>query len=206
MKMDLVLPVELWEKGERVGRWRSENAARHGMKPHFAYEHEGDSEINHIYGARGEAAFAVAMDMEWPATLQGFRVAPDVDPDWEVRTTPSTRGLKVSTNDPAHRLVAFVLNEKGSPSYHMVGFVMAGWAQKNVPLTDPGNRKKPAHFVHLSKLSPFTEDFHELHGWARAERYWDHRAPADMNEEHWVRPATGWACLYCPTSFEGSTP
>jgi len=195
VETELVLPVEHWNEGKRIGLARYERAKRLGLRDSFGQ----DSAQNHVYGACGEAAFALSMGIPWPhdRSIDGFVEVADVLPNWEVRTCASTGGMKVRRAcgdgirycDPPGRIVAFVLNSHGSPSYKMVGHVVAGWAQLNRQLSDPNNRGRPAHFVKMIDLALFAPNFHEHHGWLR-----DPQSPS------------GWGCAYCPTNFEGETP
>lgn len=196
MKLEVKLPVSLWDAGERVGLRRYERAKEKGSRDSFGQ----DSAENHVYGARGEAAAAYAMGLEWPhaRSIDGYAEVADLLPNWEIRTCATAGGMKVRVPcsptrhkycDQPERLVAFVFNDRGSPRYRMIGYVVADWAQRHRPLSDPGERKVPAHFVKMTDLAPFTEDFHAIHGWVR-----DPSSPS------------GWACAYCPVQYEGATP
>lgn len=190
--IEVTLPPELWKRGEAVGRAR----AKVKGNPAFEYDEE-TSEENHIYGARGEAAFAHALGLEWKGPVDTFTLVPDVEPNWEVRTTNSTNKLKVrpaiiaktgKPGDDPSRLVVFVLNERGSPHYAVIGYIIAGGAQRDYPLRDTKDRrgrwrKAPVHWVRHYDLSPINPGFHAVHGWCKDDE-------------------GRWACAYCPEKWE----
>lgn len=148
--------------------------------PKFSYESTGRSaEDTHAIGAQAELAFCVATGLPWPATVNGFREVPDVEPNWEVRFSPGR--VKVATNDPPERLVAHVSGEP--PSFEIYGFIVAGWVQRNVPATDPGSRGRLAHFVSPNLLAPIDPGFHDVCAWENA--------------------IGGWRCAFCGLTLKG---
>jgi hypothetical protein len=68
--------------------------------------------------------------------------------------------LKVATNDPPERLCALVMGKP--PRFEVMGYAVAGWAQRTKPLKDPNKRNKPAHFVELRELVPIDPGFHDI--------------------------------------------
>jgi hypothetical protein len=188
--IELRLPIELWERGAAVGARRDEHSRLQRGKPAFGYE-DRTSKETHIYGARGEAAFAYALGLDWAGVVDGFREIPDVLPNWEVRTADNPYNFKVAPDDKSSLLVGFVLNERNSPLYQIVGYVPARWAQQNLPLHDKPDRKgkprgKPAHWVKEYSLTPINPGFHATHAWARDGE-------------------GRWACAYCPERWEGTS-
>lgn len=149
--------------------------------------------FGHRMGALGELAFCKAVGFVWPARYNQFKTKlPDVDPFWEVRWSSSVRYVKVR-RAPAHgrrltdRPDQLVVHVTGKPpTFDVHGYVSAAWAQQNIPLSDPGHRKVPAHFARPEHLSPINPGFHGLCAWARTER--------------------GWLCLYCGTAYQGPLP
>lgn len=179
--IEVRLPPEIWARGQAVGRRR----AKIKGQPRFDYSKtkgKRTAEETHTFGARGEAAFALALGLDWQGVVDGFTEIPDVEPNWEIRTTPSERLFKVSPHDDPRRLVAFVINDWGSPLYAVMGYVIAGWAQEHLPLRDLGKHGAPAHWVKPYDLSPINRGFHAGHGWMKDE------------EEQWV-------CAFCPERF-----
>lgn len=187
--IEVRLPIELWERGRVVGLARHKKSAERGGKPHFDYQRgEPQSPETHVYGARGEAAFAHALGLDWAGPVDTHREVPDVLPNWEVRTSASPHNFKVDPTDKPWLLVAFVLNERGSPVYQIVGYIIAGWCQKNLSLFDKPDkhgkpRGAPAYWPKEYDLCPINPGFHAVHGWMRDE------------EGRWV-------CAFCP---EGRT-
>lgn len=187
MVIEITLPVELWQRGAAVGTRRHEESKKHRGKPKFAYA-ERSSLDTHIYGARGEAAFAHALGLDWPGVVNGFREIPDIEPHWEIRTADSPYNLKVAPDDKPDLIVGFVLNERGSTTYQLLGSIRADWAQTNLPLLDKPDRhgrarNAPAHWVKEYSLTPINPGFHAVHGWARDKE-------------------GRWTCVYCPARME----
>lgn len=184
--IEVQLPIELWQRGENVGLRRS----RIKGSPRFEYSKTKGKRTaaeTHTYGARGEAAFAYALGLDWAGVVDGFTEIPDVEPNWEIRTAPTNKLFKVSPSDSPARLVGFVLNEWGSAMYWIVGYIKASWAQENLPLIDLGRYGAPAHWVKEHFLTPINPGFHVGHGWMRGI---DGR----------------WACAFCPALYEGAEP
>lgn len=128
-----------------------------------------------------ELALAVFIGVGWNPGLEDFKKIPDVAPLWEARHRFHDLGLKVATDDSPDRLVTDITGTR--PTFEIHGFIVAEWAQKNVPLTDPGNQGRPAHFVNPYYLTPINEDFHSVHAWFR-------------------HSVMGWMCLYCGEFYE----
>lgn len=165
-----------------VGAQRIEQAPGN---PRFAYSVGKRSGLDtHRLGAQAELAFCRAVGLEWPARVNTFRSLPDVDPNWEVRWSSHPDRVKVAVDDDPDVLVAHVIGN--SPAFEIVGCIVAGFVQRTVPATDPGDRGWLAHFISAYKLTPFDEDFHVNCAWAR-------------------RP-DGWACAYCGAKFAGMVP
>lgn len=156
-------------RGREVGVERARTVRF--VDPRFPFEGR-NSEETHTLGAQGELAFCVATGLPWPATVNGFRKIPDVEPNWEVRFTPGRpKVIPVGPHgDPPERLVAHVTGRP--PSFEVVGYIIAGWVQSNVPLSDPGGRGAPAHFFSPSILVPIDPGFHEVCGWERVGGKW----------------------------------
>lgn len=144
----------LW--GKRVGIDRSHKSKN--RKPSFAYEPGFGPNTQHILGARGELAFCRLMGLEWPARVNTFRDKPDVDPDWEVRTSPIASVVKVDVRDPEGYRVVQVVSDHGSDAFTITGFILVRTAlQMDRFLDDPGNRGKAAYFIPRNLLVPIEE-------------------------------------------------
>jgi hypothetical protein len=163
-------------------RWAEETGAQRFAlapgKPRFAYTGR-DGRKTHQIGAMGELAVAVALNLEWPARVNTFRDLPDIDPYWEVRWG-TTKKVKVATDDKPDQIVMWVTGDP--PSFEIHGCVSALWAQQNYPPLDPGDKGWKAHWVDLSKLTPFDENFHATCAWFKT-------------------PERGWHCVYCGNSY-----
>lgn len=162
----VTLPEDLAEEATAVGQARYMLAVQRGQKDSF----DENSPEAHIMGARGEAAFCWAYGIRWDRTYDTFGSVPDQLPDWEIRTTKSTEHLKVRrkkapNNDDPTRRVTYVLERKDGTHFVLCRYIRAGEAQKLFPLTDPGNRKRPAHFVPLEALSRIDDIVHTIHAW-----------------------------------------
>ena len=189
--IEIQLPIEHWKRGEAVGLERYRRSKMRKGKPRWSYEPGAmTGPETHVYGARGEAAFAFALGLDWKGPVDTFRVDPDVEPNWEVRTASNPYNFKVAPGDRPSLLVGFVLNDKGSPVYQIVGCIKADWAQRNLPLVDKPIKGKyhnvPAHWPREHTLTPINPGFHATHSWLRDEQ-------------------GQWACAYCPERFEGAT-
>ncbi len=164
-----------------VGTDRYVRSKKRGSSPRFSYESTGRSgEETHRMGARGELGFCVAYGLTWPARVDTFRELPDVDPCWEIRTTENMRQAKVTTDDAPDYLMAHV-RQLGVTEYEIVGYIVAGWAQRNYPATDPGDRKRLAHFFPEDKLVPLYPDSHSAC--------------------HWLRFRGDWFCMFCAATY-----
>lgn len=141
---------------ERIGIARMSKAKG---KPKWAYKDGRSGVQTHVIGASAELAFCRAFDLTWPASEGVGRREPDVYPRWEIRWA-GPPVLKVATNDPPERLCALVQGKL--PNLEIVGYAVAGWAQRTKPLEDRGNRGQPAHFVPARELVPIEPGFHDL--------------------------------------------
>lgn len=152
--------------------------------PRFAYREGRSGYDTHTLGAMAELAAARVIGIEWPARVNTFRQQPDLDPFWEVRWSQNPKKVKVAVDDPPDFMVLHVTGRP--PALEVVGFILAGWVQRNISATDPGERGWAAHFVHADRLSPIDPGFHSNHGWTKY--------PPDSPE---------WICLYCGVKFDG---
>ena len=166
-----------------AGQARIDNAVG---KPKWAYKDGRSGVDTHTIGAAAELAFCRALGLVWPARVGVGHLLPDVDPFWEVRWSGQPR-VPVKTNDRADQMVALVHGKM--PVFTIVGYIMAGGAQKAIPLTDPGNRKNPAHFVEERTLVPINHDYHAMCRYLRAEQD-EVYIPAKKNTA--ARVATRW--------------
>lgn len=139
--------------GRAVGLLRNQLSIDRGQSPAFD---PATTLAAHEMGACGEAVFCWFYGIRWAQTIDGYTEIPDVAPDIEIRTASSWRGLKVrnAKKDPPKRRVTFVLHKDGSEWWYVSGlWIVAGIAQQRYPLTDPGRRRAPAHFVPKAGLS-----------------------------------------------------
>lgn len=162
-----------------VGRLRMATAKG---APKWAYKDGRSGVDTHTIGCAGELAFCRVVGVPWPATNNVGRREPDVPPRWEVRWA-GRPVLKVARNDPPERLVALVTGK--IPNMVVIGYCIAGWAQRTKRLEDLGKRGEPAHFVPERELVPIEPGFHHLCGWERA--------------------AVGlWQCPFCGKTMEAA--
>lgn len=141
---------------ERIGIRRMAEAPG---KPKWAYKDGRSGVSTHIIGAMAELAFARAFGLTWTEGVNVGRRVPDVLPNWEIRWAgPPT--LAVKTNDPPDRLCALVQGK--IPDFEIVGYCVAGWAQRTKPAVDKGNRGSAAHFVPARELVPIEPGFHDI--------------------------------------------
>jgi hypothetical protein len=147
--------------------------------PRFAYKYGKSGLDTHRLGCMGELAAAKAIGIPWPKRVNTYRTLPDLDPFWEVRWTSNPMRVKVATDDPAHFLVCHVTGNP--PAFEVHGYILAGWVQKNVPATDPGDKGWAAHFVAAHRLAPIDPGFHSTCQWGRHN-------PAKPEE---------WVCVIC---------
>lgn len=177
-------------------RWAEEIAAKRVIssrkkrsKPRFAYKSDHDDLRQHTVGCWGELAFTRALDLPWPARVDAHKSLPDVEPFWEVRWASSLRSLSVKTvwdpeegGDHPFELVAFVTGQ--APGFEIHGYVVADWAQRNLPAVDRNNAGRPAHWVNPYSLTPIEPDFHDMHAWSNG-----------------YAGREGWLCLICGIPF-----
>lgn len=162
----------------KVGEARWARVKRNGSKAKFA----GATMERHLEGARGELAFCRALGLVWPASDGTYLTAPDVWPNWEIRTSPSMQGVKVVDTDPEHRLVAWVAGGR-VPYFEVKGYIRAGGAKRHRDwYDDPGNRGRPIWLVPPARMIPIDPDFHSVHAYTRSEI--DGR----------------WECAFCPVN------
>lgn len=159
-----------------VGKARWAMVQRQGRKAKFA----GAKLEDHIDGAGGELAFCRALGLIWPASNGWFTSAPDVWPNWEVRTLRRMPGVKVTDTDPDDRLVAWV---KGvMPSFEIMGYIRAGGAKKRAAWRkDPGKRGRAIWLVPPDQMISLDRGFHAVHAYVRVEDHWE--------------------CAHCPDQF-----
>jgi hypothetical protein len=145
---------------DSVGDERFRRAKASGWKDYLG----AASADSHRLGARGELAFCIATGTKWGATLSSFRDSPDVEPDFEIRTGRRPF-LKLRPDDPTDRRTRdrrYVLLTPSDPAYrdaHLpdgASFDIHGWLRgteaTGEPMTDPGNRGRPAFFVPDDRL------------------------------------------------------
>lgn len=148
-------PDQQWatEIGQR--RWAS--SQRRKSKARFA----GAKEQDHIDGAGGELAFARALGLPWPATVDVYKAVPDVFPNWEVRTFRRMRGIKVAPEDPDDALVVWVAGKL--PDYQIMGYIRAGGAKTHPEwYQDPGGRGRAIFLVPPHRIIEINPGFHSL--------------------------------------------
>ena len=141
-------------EGTRVGLLRVHHSR--GREPSFAYADKEDERRNHILGSMGECAFCKVMGLVWPKRVNTFRSLPDVDPYWEVRTSPNPAYLKVRPNDDPDQFAVQVVGEHGGRVFTVVGFIYIREAF-SYPKRDPGNRNRPAHFIPTANVTRIEE-------------------------------------------------
>lgn len=167
-----MIPVHLTQAdvawATKVGRARWDMVQRQGRKAKFA----GAKLEDHVDGAAGELAFCRAVGLVWPASNGWFTSAPDVWPDWEVRTLRRMRGVKVVDSDPDHRLVVWVRGQV--PKFEVMGFIRAGGAKQHADWrTDPGKRGRAIWLVPPDKMIPIDAKFHSGHAFHRVDDRWE---------------------------------
>ncbi len=114
-----------------------------------------------IDSAGGQLAFARALGIEWQARIGTPPDAPDVFPSWKVRTTRTTKGIRVSPDDPDDALVVWVSGKL--PEYQIMGYIRAGGA-KNHPewFKNPGSRSRAVYLVPTNRIIEIDPGFHRL--------------------------------------------
>lgn len=168
----------------QVGQVRWRRAVNKGSKARFA----GAKEAHHLMGAAGELAFCRALSLPWPASIDSYsdEGKPDVYPNWEVRTAPRMRGVKVVPTDPDSRLVVWVVGDVPAkdPVYTVMGYIRAGGAKRHAEwFEDPGGRDRAFWKVPEARMIPINPGFHSSCGYAPDER-------------------GIWGCIHCGAGIE----
>jgi hypothetical protein len=92
----------------------------------------------------------VVFGIEWDEGVNTFK-APDAGALWEIRYSASSM-WKVAPEDPGDRRVACI---RGTPpTFEIRGWILSRLAKK-IPLTDPGDRGRKAHFLTTEDLNLF---------------------------------------------------
>lgn len=124
---------------------------------------------NDLLGARAELAVAIALGIEWPASVNTFTHEPDLPPDIEVRAARKTF-LKIRPKEvasPRLRDRRYALVTPGRADYvseYQAGasFVLWGFLRPREvvgePLSDPGDLNRPAYFIRADRLHLFPLD------------------------------------------------
>lgn len=141
--------------GEEIGRRRRESSS--GLRERFPPELAtgaggvGRGLERDGMGAKGELAVALALGVEWPASVNTFRSVPDVPPNVDVKTRSGRRDLIVSRDHPRGRLLVLAW-EIDAATYDVVGFCHSeeGFALGDVIRGETA-------FVPASRLRPIEE-------------------------------------------------
>ena len=196
-----MIQIRLNSDDYRWVRMTAEDRLRNAVgAPKWAYK-EGRSGVDtHTIGAAAELAFCRALGLTWIARVGVGHLMPDVDPFWEVRWAGQPV-LPVKRNDRADQMVALVHGKM--PNFEIIGYCMAGWAQRTHPAVDKGNRKQPAHFVPERLLVPIDPGFHDTCHYLRAELD-EVYIPAKKHtparvDKRWRMTSDGgrWICAIC---------
>lgn len=102
-----------------VGAWRHAQSVRDGRREHYDAG-VADGLASNMTGAGAEYAVCLDMGVRWRFTVNTFH-EPDIDPDWQVRSTTAHGGhlLTTPSDNPAHRYVLVIADP---PHY-----VITGW-------------------------------------------------------------------------------
>jgi hypothetical protein len=104
--------LEECARAEQVGRSRRDQSRAQGFTQRRGID--GSNEANclrlDIIGALGELAFAKGAGLEWPASVNAPKHAPDVLPDWQVKTTDRRSGKLIVRRDDnsAHKFALMI--------------------------------------------------------------------------------------------------
>ncbi len=118
--------------------------------------------LREFQGAFAEAAFCHLIDVPWSRSVNTFHNVPDVEPDWEIRSTHEDgHCLLLRDNDPPERryVLAVVNRLADHPTVKFVGAITGTEGRKRGIERDPGG-KRPAWFVDPWRLIP-VEDWFE---------------------------------------------
>jgi len=168
-----------------VGNDRWLRAKKRKSKARF----KGAKLEHHLMGAGGELAFCRALGLAWPASLDSYHDdnKPDVYPNWEVRTAPRMRGVKVVDTDSDSRLAVWVRGDRPdqNPTYEIMGYLRAGGVKRHLEWFKDRFEKDRAFWLAPERnMVPINPDFHDACGYARDE----------MGR---------WACAFCGAGIEG---
>lgn len=186
-----------YDSAASIGLARVRELQKMRSDPRFPYKAGASAEHQHVLGAVGEFAFCKGLGLVWPKRVNTFRTSPDVDPDWEVRTSPNGSMLKVATDDPPHYRVGQVTGEHGGLVYDIGGWCRVDWARKQIPAKDLGNYGRPAHFVPSALLSPIEE----TPEYRRALGKVSSHVHSWWKEEQVHGPSRNWSCTVCHQAF-----
>lgn len=169
----------------QVGNERWNRAKRRRSKARF----KNARVEHHLIGAAGELAFSRMLGLPWPASLDSYHEdnKPDVYPNWEIRTAPRMRGIKVVDTDPDDRLVVWVVGDVPTKDsvYTAMGYIRAGGAKQHMEWFDDRYGNDRAFWkVPEARMVPINPGFHSSCGYAR-----DHTG-------------LNWACVYCGAGIE----
>jgi hypothetical protein len=105
-----------------------------------------------VNGAEGECAFAKLAGLYWRMSVNAKKDEPDVDPDFQVRTSePHDRSLIIRPDDPQHFRYALVTGCCGEFQVH--GWIFGMYARRDEWFEDRGGRGKPVWWVPKSALT-----------------------------------------------------
>lgn len=152
-------PVRLsWEEVRRaaeVGVARQVEAMRRGLK-HTHGMRDDDQWRNHVEGACGELAVALALGVPWDATVNTFKSGGDVG-DVQVRTRKwADNPLDLIVRDNDRDEDAFVLVVSRLPDFEVVGWAWGGECKLGRYQKSYGGRAA-SYFVPRRHLRPMAD-------------------------------------------------
>ena len=152
--IEITLPHKLLYEAAIVGVKRHLQALanklpdRHGADPDRGWQ-------NHVEGACGEAAYALARGRPVELTIGTFRRQADFGDACEVRTRSEHHyDLIVRRDDDPQRY--YVLVTGRAPTYRVHGWILGADARRPAWLHAHGGRE-PAYFVPQGALHPFAK-------------------------------------------------
>lgn len=152
-----VRPLTREEEAECLEHAIMKSRASRGKRKDSAFEKTLEQHrAADLRGARGEKAWSIFWDIEWPKRIDDF-VNPDFDPDIEIRTTQmDPPELILRTRDmreKAHRRYVLV-HERWDMALRIVGWVRPQEVE-DFQTEDRGQRGAPARFIPVRSLHRF---------------------------------------------------